>query len=104
MFKFLQHKKTLDKLEEISKGGGGSTSSATANASTDTPQPVTPKNTPFFMTPPMSPPNEAYVNLMESQKTDAKVGGEVSVYDVMPQMLFNQLFVSFDCVLECLTS
>ena len=83
LLKLQQQKQKLEqKLAETSKtstttvsGGTGSVSVGTANMGGATSNfvpyssellPPTPKNTPFFMTPPVTPPNESYAHFYQN--------------------------------------
>ncbi|CAH1791767.1 unnamed protein product [Owenia fusiformis] len=66
-----QKQKLEQKLAET-KAGGPSTSQP-YSYSTDL-MPPTPKNTPFFMTPPVTPPNEAWTSGLGTYSTETDIG------------------------------
>ena len=64
LFKLQQQKQKLEqKLAETSKNPSVPTIGSTFVPYTSELFPPTPKNTPFFMTPPVTPPNESYHNI-----------------------------------------
>ena len=63
-FKLQQQKHKLEqKLAETSKNPSVPSGGSFFNAYSSELFPPTPKNTPFFMTPPVTPPNESYHNI-----------------------------------------
>jgi len=78
LIKLQQQKQTLEqKLAETSKSHSAASSLSHYVPYTSELFPPTPKNTPFFMTPPVTPPNESYHVFVSSAAVDTMAGTSV---------------------------
>lgn len=78
LIKLQQQKQTLEqKLAETSKSHSAASSLSHYVPYTSELFPPTPKNTPFFMTPPVTPPNESYHVFVSGAAVDTMAGTSV---------------------------
>ena len=78
LIKLQQQKQTLEqKLAETSKSHSASSSLSHYVPYASELFPPTPKNTPFFMTPPVTPPNESYHMFVSGAPVDTVAGTSV---------------------------
>ncbi len=93
LIKLQQQKAKLEqKLAETSKNTITTNMSSFGNSSlpyTSELFPPTPKNTPFFMTPPVTPPNESYHNIFVGDASKPPTGKEKVCYPVSVKEVVN---------------